>query len=299
MLKIRNFIHILSATSVLLVVQNGFATENGGGVYPNGIENYMMGAVPPPGFHTLVYAANYSANRLNDNNGNKAVPDFSLDVAALALRFVEVVNIKLLGGQMVFHEILPFMYENAKIMGKSQNKTNIAGVTVGIGLAYHLSENLHYVYGIDVNAPIGPYNKNDLVNISRNYWNIEPLYAITYVQPSGINADIKAMYDYNFKNSTTEYTSGQELHADYSIGWGFGKNWVAGIGGYIYQQITNDQNNGVDVDNNKGRAFAAGPSFKYDNGKGFLITFKWQYEFSVVNRPQGDAFWLKCVIPLH
>lgn len=33
------------------------ATEGGGlAIYPDGLENYLVGALPPPGVHALVYA---------------------------------------------------------------------------------------------------------------------------------------------------------------------------------------------------------------------------------------------------
>jgi hypothetical protein len=34
-----------------------YATEGGGGMYPNGNENYLVGALPPPGFYTMLYGA--------------------------------------------------------------------------------------------------------------------------------------------------------------------------------------------------------------------------------------------------
>lgn len=45
--------------------------------------------------------------------------------------------------------------------------------------------------------------------------------------------------------SGTQYHSGQELIIDYSLGWGFGNGLTAGVGGYLYQQTTNDTQNGV------------------------------------------------------
>lgn len=58
--------------------------------------------------------------------------------------------------------------------------------------------------------------------------------------------------------------SGQESHADYALGWGFGNGWTAGIGGYVYRQV------GATVLDNKGRAMGIGPSIKFDGGKWML-----------------------------
>ncbi len=42
------------------------ATENGGSIYPSGVEIFMTGAMPPPGFYTLLYGTIYSASKLRD-----------------------------------------------------------------------------------------------------------------------------------------------------------------------------------------------------------------------------------------
>ena len=41
------------------------------------------------------------------------------------------------------------------------------------------------------------------------------------VDPVELNADIKMIYDFNFRNSDT----------DYSLGWGVGRGWVLAVGG--------------------------------------------------------------------
>jgi hypothetical protein len=135
-------------------------------------------------------------------------------------------------------------------------------------------------------------------NIGRNYWAIQPVFGISRIDPNGLNADAKVMWTYNFKNKDTDYRSGQELIVDYAVGWGLNNGWTLGLGGYAYQQLTNDKQNGATVPDNKGRAFAIGPSVRYDSGKGWFITAKYQAENSVRNRPEGTAFWLKFVHPL-
>ncbi|WP_156906403.1 transporter [Halomonas halocynthiae] len=40
-----------------------------------------------------------------------------------------------------------------------------------------------------------------------------------------------------------------------------------------------------------------GPSLKWDNGQGAFVTLKYEREFAVKNRPQGDSLWLKASLP--
>lgn len=288
---------VLAAVGMLLMAQNSLATEGGGGVYPNGNENYLVGALPPPGFYTLLYADYFHANALRDNSGNKVPVDFDVKVLALAPRLVWVTNQKILGGDLVFHTIVPLLNMDVKVAGNKDSRTGLGDIVLGSGLGYHVNEKLHYVLAVDLNMPTGSYNVNRMANTSRNYWNIEPVATASYIQSEGINADIKVMYDFNFENSKTKYTSGQELHADYALGWGFGNGFVAGVGGYAYQQVTDDKKDGTTVEDNKGRAFGIGPSIKYDNGKGWFITAKWQQDIGVRNRAEGQNIKIKMSIP--
>src|SRR5450830_215123 len=274
-----------------------FATEGGGSIYPNGTENYTVAVMPPPGVYVLEYLSSYSANKFLDNNGNQAANNFHLNVSAMATRAIWVTDQQILGGQLSFHTIAPLLNMGVSVDGAGQSKSGLGDMTFGAGLGYHVSDKLHYVVGFDINAPTGAYNKNDMINLGRNYWNLEPLAAISYIQADGINADLKVMYDFNATNSDTNYKSGQELHADYALGWGFGKNFVAGVGGYIYQQITNDTQNGATIQINSGRAMAIGPSVKYDSGKGWFLTAKYEKEFNVRNRPKGGGLNIKMNIP--
>jgi hypothetical protein len=273
------------------------ATENGGGVYPNGNENYLVAAMPPPGFYVLEYLIGYDANKLVDNNGNQLPVDFKVDVAAAATRLIWVSDQKILGGQLAFHVIAPLMNISVSVAGSNQTKTGLGDIVFGPGLGFHASENLHYVFALDMTAPTGAYNKSDLANLGRNYWNMEPVATVSYIQKKGINADLKIMYDFNGRNKDTDYTSGNELHADYALGWAWGNGFVTGVGGFVYQQVSDDKVAGIALVNNRGRAMALGPSIKYENGEGFFLTAKLEKEFAVRNRSEGASLKVKFNIP--
>lgn len=291
----------LPATAIAAVLINpAWATEGGGSIYANGVENFLSGAMPPPGFYPIVYGTRYRATSLRDNDGNDiaaAIGGFRAEVTGVVPRFVWVTDKQVMGGQLAFHAIVPLLNVDVKVGPSQQRKTGIGDINLAAALGYHVSEKLHYVLAFEVNAPTGKYERGDLANIGRNHWNVEPLIAITYTQPTGLNADLKLMYDYNFRNTDTDYKSGQELHADYAIGWGLGNGWVVGAGGYIYRQVTDDKQGGRTVHGNRGRAFAIGPSVKYQSKDGWFITAKYERQYDVRNRPDGAAFWVKTIIP--
>jgi len=292
-----SYVASIAFTSII-ASQAAYATEGGGSNYPMGAEGSLVGALPPPGFYTLFYAERYSANALKDNNGNTVPVNFGITADVLAPRFVWVTGNTFLGGQVAHAILIPLVNLNVNLNGTGQTKSGIGDIDItAVVLGYHHTANLHSALGLDFLLPTGAYDKNALTNIGRNYTTIEPVYAVSYINPAGWNMDVKMMYDFNLKNNATDYTSGQEFHVDYALGYGVANNWVVGVGGYAYKQITTDRQYGVEVPNNKGQAFAIGPSIKYDTGKGFFMTAKYQQEMDVQNRPQGKAFWVKAILP--
>ncbi|WP_116473590.1 SphA family protein [Zobellella maritima] len=293
-----NLLSGMALTAALTLSAGVAATEGGGSIYPMGAENFGMGALPPAGVYPLLYASRYSADRLNDANGDALPVDFKLQANVIAPRLLWVTEQQLLGGQLFSALLLPLVDLDVTVNGTNQRKRGLGDIDLTLGVAYHHSTKLHTAFSIDVFAPTGRYHPNDLANIGRNYWTVQPVYAASYLDPHGVNADIKLMYDYNFDNPDTDYRSGQEFHFDYALGYSLTPNWIAGIGGYGYKQLTDDERHGITIANNRGQAFAIGPSVKYDSGKGGSVNLKYQHEFAVENRPEGSAFWVKAVIPL-
>jgi hypothetical protein len=294
----KQFHYVMVGSVLVMALPQVQATEGGGSSYPMGAENYMTGAMPPPGFYGQIFAESYRANELRDNRGGKAVDDFHLSADVIAPRLIWVTEQKVFDGALAFHVNVPLVDLRVDVNGQHQSKKGLGDVIFGPALGYHYSDKSHALYALDIFAPTGRYDRGDLANIGRNYWAFEPIVAFSYVDPVGLNADIKAMYDFNLRNSDTDYRSGQELHADYSLGWGVGYGWVLGVGGYIYHQTTDDRQDGNRLEDNKGRAFAIGPSIKYSGASGWFVTAKWQKESDVRNRPEGEAYWIKLTVPL-
>ncbi|MDF3933898.1 SphA family protein [Pseudomonas citronellolis] len=273
------------------------ATEGGGTSYPLGAENYMSGAMPPPGFYGQLFVNHYEADNLRGNDGRKLPVDFRVRANAIVPRLIWVSDYQLLGGSFALHAIVPLVDVKVDLNGLSQHNRGLGDVIFGPALGFHHSDKFHSILAFDMIAPTGRYDKNDLANPGRNYWVFEPVYAMSYVDPNGPNLDAKVMYDFNRKNPDTDYRSGQEFHVDYALGWGFGNGLVAGVGGYFYRQTTNDRQDGERIEDNKGRSFAIGPSLKYSGAGGWFVTAKWSKETEVRNRAQGDAYWLKLTVP--
>lgn len=292
-------IPLLAIASALFgVVLPAHSTEGGGSIYPVGTENYTCCAVPPPGLYGMAFVEYYRATKVKDNNGNDVpIPGFKVTAAAVASRLVWVTGQQIAGASLALHAILPVVSLDVNLPGTSQRKTGIGDMVFGPALGWHLSPNLHTVLALDVFAPTGAFNRGDAANIGRNYWAVQPLVGISAIDPAGFNGDAKVMYTFNGKNNKTDYRSGDEFIVDYSAGWGIGSGWVVGVGGYLYRQTTDDKQAGATVAGNRGRALAIGPSVRYDSGKGWFATLKYETETGVRNRAAGQALWLKAAVP--
>lgn len=292
-------LHALALAAGLVAATGAQATEGGGSIYPVGVENFGCCALPPPGLYGMVYAQHYTADTLRDDNGDRvAIPGFKVRANVVAPRLVWMTNEQVAGGGLAFHAIVPVVNLKVSAAGLSQTKNGLGDIDLGTAVAWHHSPQLHTLAGVDLFLPTGEFDKKDLANIGRNYWTVQAIYGVSYLNRAGWNADAKIMYNFNDKNRDTDYRSGQELIVDYSAGWGFGNGWTAGVGGYLYQQTTNDRAPAGAAKSEKGRAFSIGPSVRYDSGKGWFATVKYEQEMSVRNRAEGEALWFKAVFPI-
>lgn len=289
----------LLCASAMLASTSTFATEGGGSIYPVGAENYVCCALPPPGLYGMVWGQHYTADKVRGNSGEVVTPDtFEVTANAIVPRVVWVTPYQLGNASVALHAILPLVDLDVDIVpGVSDSKQGLGDMTLGMALGWHFSDKLHTLLALDIYAPTGAYDKNDIANIGRNHWAVQPVAGVSYINPNGFNGDIKTMWTYNFENSDTDYQDGQELTIDYDAGWGLGNGWTVGVGGYIYKQFTDDEQNGSDISGNRGQAFAIGPSVKYDSGKGWFVDAKYSAEMKVRNRADGEAFWVKAVFP--
>ena len=151
---------VLVAAAVLVgpavLAGPAFATEGGGGAYPNGAEDFMVGALPPPGTYFKNYLLYYSASQFKDNNGNDLIPDFDLKVAANVLRFIHVTDYKILGANWAVHAFIPLAYQDVTLGGRNDDRFGLGDIIVDpIILGWHFP-NFHVTTGLDIYIPSAP-----------------------------------------------------------------------------------------------------------------------------------------------
>ena len=77
------------------------------------------------------------------------------------------------------------------------------------------------------------------------------------------------------------------------------KGWLAGLNGYLYQQVTDDEIDGdaVGGDGRQLRVLAYGPQVVY-RGERWGAVAKWQHEDHTRNKAEGDKYWLQLFFAL-
>lgn len=277
----------------MMSASGAIASEGGGTAYPLGAEDFMAGAAPPPGTYLINYAQYYTADTLKTPGADV---DIDLTVWADVVRLIHITPLQILGANYGVHVFFPFVKLDLSVSGTpvDVSESGLGDIVFSpLILSWHWP-NTHSVFALDFYAPTGDFSATRAANIGRNYWTLEPVFAVTHLTDGGLDLSAKFMYDFNRENDDTNYKTGQEFHFDYTVAQKFG-NFAAGVGGYYYTQVTDDELNGAKVADSEGRVFAIGPQIKYDY-KGMSFIGKWHHELDVKNRPEGDKFWFKFIM---
>lgn len=274
------------------------AGENGGSAYVHGAEGWLTGILPPPGDYLLSYTNYYHAGRLNDGRGKSRIRNFEIEAISQTLRYIHVTDRTILGGTLAFQVIVPAVDLKVRAGGETDHRAGLGDITVTpLILGWHRGK-WHYGVALGLVLPTGRYDRRAVANIGRNYLTVEPVVAITYLDPKGPELSVKLIYHATSGNGATDYRSGDEVHADFVAGWNF-KDLAIGVGGYYSRQIQDDRQKGLVVgDGNRGELLALGPTAKYQWGR-VPVMLTWQHDLKAEHRPQGDKLWLKIVLPLR
>ena len=293
----------ISAVFSLLIASQGWA--GGGQHYPNGAEDFMVGALPPPGTYLVNYMLLVQKNSIKDNSGKSLPADFNASVFAEVPRLVHVTPMTVLGANWAMHAFLPIYSSDVTATSKAIPPLNFDQNDKGIGdiifsplvLGWHFGPDFHTVFALDMYAPTGNYDKNNAATsiLSKNHWTFEPVIAASYLK-EGFDVSAKLMYDFNTKNDDTKTDPGQEFHMDWALGYSLKNGLTGGLVGYNYWQITDDKVNGTKVASDKSQVGGIGVGFKYWPKQGpFSATLKQYWEYNAKNMPTGPQTQFKII----
>lgn len=305
--------HPVLLATVTLVATDVCATEGGGSSYPVGVETNYNGLMPGEGTYPYLYYAHYTATRLKDNSGNDnhQLANFRLHSNVLAARISYVwPGLRLFGATVETRIVQPVADVDLQIainrpsglgpLDRSGGRTGLSDTALSpIILGWH-SPTCHQTLGLDTHLKVGAYGATDRVNTGRNYYQLAPLYALTWFPSKNVDINAKLRYAFNSRNKDTAYQSGDEATLEFSAGYRVNPSFALGVNGYLYRQTTDDEQNGaiVNGNGNRGRVNALGPYFSYSFTPKVVLIVKQQSEFDARNRPQGTRLWTQLRIPL-
>ena len=275
------------------------ATENGTTAFPNGGEDFLVAAMPPPGWYGILYLNRYSASEVMDDSGRKSVPGFDLKVGAVTPRLDWVKPVSILGadrwGTMLVSPWLDLDLEVEPVPGVQVRggERGLGDLTIGNGLHWTLGK-FEMVNAVDVVVPVGRYDSSAVVNPGRNQWVIRLNHMGTLFPSPSWDLSYRLHWDYNFRNEATDYLSGQTVYLNWAVGWKPVPATTIGVVGFFLRQVTDDEAGGQQAssDGNRLRASGIGPVLKHATSHGVMYTIKYLRDFDVRNRPEGEQLWI-------
>lgn len=284
-----------------------FASEGGSSSYLQGTYGeFASGMLGDSGFYMrddlFYYSASIGVNPL----GGAVSVGSSQDIWGNLFKFAYVSDMEILGGRYNAALAIPLIVHgsvSAKVAGIGPQIFREGNVS-GIGDAYltpfalgwdlgnhHVNANLSFV------APTGGYDKDKLLNAGRNYWSFDPTVYYTWLQPErGHEVTVTLGYMMNDENSATNYTTGDEMHLDWTLSQHFSPHFAVALTGYWYEQITHDKGDpvaGIDIEKFSGSGVGVGPAVYYSRevgGKNINFIAKWITDIESENRMDGDIY---------
>lgn len=278
------------------------AAEDNRMSYPGGVSlNFISSFPPAPGNYLQFLSYYYSADQLNGPDGHE-LPGVSFDNEVLVqnFRYLRVWDNSFWGADTFISQlILSYGQSDASVAGLfSEKDSGLGDLIFGpIILQWNFGESdiWRLSSGVDFVIPVGSYSSDDAVNIGTNRFSVQPTFGVKYLDSSGFQMAIAPRLSFNRKNSDTDYKTGVELITDFSAGYKMG-NWMPGISGYHYQQLSSDELGGEKIADSKASGFTVGPSLEYQFDNGALITAAWHKDVKAENKAKGGGFWLSTAI---
>jgi hypothetical protein len=148
--------------------------------------------------------------------------------------------------------------------------------------------------------PVGSYDSTRLANIGIGHGAFDAGGGYTYFNPEkGHELSAVLGLTYNFKNPSTQYQNGVDLHLDWGASQFLSKNVQVGAVGYFYKQIGCDHGTGDRVGCFQSQVIGIGPQIGFVIPLGdtqAYLNLKGYKEFDAKDRPHGWNAWVTLVI---
>lgn len=256
----------------------------------------------PPGHYYLNYTI-FTEGQSVDKDGKKIPGDAHVNVIAQLHQYYFLSNKQVLGGNFGIDLIMPLVSPSAKgsfygVVPVTANTAGLGDLVVGPAIQWDkgtlMGKPLFQRFEFCVTFPTGKYDKNKSVSPGSNLTTINPYYSFVWMFHPRWDASLRLWYAHHSENDETKVKPGQAIHFNYAFSRQMTPKLRLGVAGYILQQISEDEVNGVKQTDSKERVMAMGPGFVY-MGKGLTVFLSHPIEFGVRNRFKGSRTTLQLI----
>lgn len=291
------------------------AEQSGSGHYASGLFTDFSTTVPTqPGWVFGNAYLNY-----NDGNfgGSKNLPFgriLALNVTANLQAEVPIVMyaypLDFFGGTLASGVAVPYMWVNVKAnVTVGPHTGNVEQSANGLGdiqmipiMAGWTNGDCKFDFYMNVWAPTGDYNQNNIANTGLGYWTFTPMAAFSWLSSKiGTEFTVYSGVDFNTKNTDADYQSGDIFHVDATLAQHlplFGGIAGAGASAFYLKQFTGDSGSGAKLGGFEVESYGVGPTISYVHPIGkhtLVVDGSWLPQMHVENTTKGDYFWAKVI----
>jgi hypothetical protein len=145
-------------------------------------------------------------------------------------------------------------------------------------------------------VPVGRYDATRLANLGLGHSAVDSGGGYTYFDAQTGNEFSAVLgFTYNFKNQSTQYQNGVDIHLDWGTSKFLTKQLQIGLVGYGYNQLSCDSGSGALLGCFESRVVGVGPQIGYILPLGEMQAYfnvKGYKEFDAAHRPHGWNTWL-------
>jgi hypothetical protein len=292
------------------------AAEFGLSGYIFGLVLPMSGYTPPPGVYfwdtfVLYQGSGNLIPATGSTSSTRITENFVADIAIVGW----FPDVKLFGADPGFAVTVPFGSNRttaanftvaapmrpAQRFSRADEITDIGDTEFSAILGWHAGEQ-HWNVTLTGFTPTGNIvpNRLSLTGLNRPALDLKGAYTYLGLQ-TGLEVTGALGVKLNAPNTATNYQSGAELHFEWAVNQHFPLGLAAGVGGYFYQQVTNDHGSGDHLGAFRGRVAAVGPLLSYALKAGAQevdFSARWFHEFAVQNRVRADVIYASFSFPL-
>ena len=219
---------------------------------------------------------------------------------------------QILGGQPSAGLVLPYAWVQVRALGDittrlgsvSPGRTDWTSGFSDIQMLPFIlgwtNSDFKYSFLMNVWAPTGEYNKDQLANTGLGYWTFTPMASFSWLSSKiGTEISVFTGVDFNTKNDSADYQSGDLFHLDATVAQHLPlAGGFAGVGAtaFYLKQFTGDSGSGAALGSFEAESYGVGPTVSYARKFGqtsAVLDFSWLPQLHTENTTKGDFIWVK------